>query len=80
MTSSVEAVLREALALPLNNRADVVSELLASLDAPAGDDPATVGSLWNRELELRARGALAGDTVDEPWADVRQRLADELAG
>ena len=68
------------LALPEEDRADVAAELLASLDGPAPDDPATVRSLWARELESRARRMLSGEVLGEDWASVRQRLADELAG
>jgi hypothetical protein len=80
MTSQAEALLREALALPEADRADVAAELLASLDTPASDDPATVRTLWAQELERRARRMLSGQAVGEDWSGVRQRLADELAG
>ncbi len=80
MSADAEAVLRQALSLADQDRADVVAELLASLDVPAEDDPATVRSLWTQELEWRAQRVLSGETVGEDWASVRQRLADELAG
>jgi hypothetical protein len=80
VTNQAEALLREALALPEGDRADVAAELLASLDMPASDDPATVRSLWAQELERRARRMLSGKAVGEEWSGVRQRLADELAG
>ena len=80
MTAEAEAVLREALALADEDRADVAAELLASLDASSNDDPATVRTLWSQELERRAKRALSGDAAGEDWAVVRQRLADELAG
>lgn len=56
MIAEAEALLREALALPVEDRADVAAELLASLDAPAADDPDTVRSLWSEELDRRACG------------------------
>jgi hypothetical protein len=80
MTNQAEALLREALALPEGDRADVAAELLASLDTPAAEDPAVVRSLWAQELEWRARQILSGEAVSEDWSEVRQRLADELAG
>ncbi len=49
MTAEAEAVLREALALPEEDRANVAAELLASLDVPAADDPDTVRALWGQE-------------------------------
>ena len=80
MSDQAEALLREALALPEEDRADVAAELLASLNAPSPDDPATVRTLWAQELERRARRALSGDAIAEDWASVRESLADELAG
>lgn len=80
MTTEVEALLRDALALPDKDRADVVAELLASLDAPAADDPATVRALWCEELEQRARRVLSREAIGEDWPTVRQRLNDELTG
>ena len=80
MTNQAAALLQEVLALPEEDRADVAAELLASLDAPAPDDPAAARSLWAQELESRARRMLSGEVAGEDWASVRQRLADELAG
>lgn len=79
MTAEAEALLREALALPDEDRANVAAELLASLDAPAAYDPATVRTLWNQELERRAKRVLSRDAFGEDWSSVRQRLA-ELGG
>ncbi|MHB1911773.1 MAG: addiction module protein, partial [Acidimicrobiales bacterium] len=75
MSNQAEALLQGVLALPEEDRADVAAELLASLDAPAADDPATVRSLWARELTSRARRMLSGETPGDDWATVRQRLA-----
>jgi len=78
VTTEVEALLREALALPDGDRADVAAELLASLDSAAADDPATVQALWREELERRAKRVLSRQTISEDWPTVRQRLTDEL--
>lgn len=78
VTTDAQAVLREALELPSNDRAGIAAELLASLDE--SDDADAVRSLWTRELEQRARQVLSGQAPGEAWATVRQRLADELAG
>lgn len=80
MTAQAEALLREALALPDEDRAVVAAELLASLDAPAAEDAQTVHTLWGQELDRRARRVLSGAAPGEDWSSVRQRLADELAG
>jgi hypothetical protein len=80
MTSRAQDVLREALALPLDERADVAAELLASLDDAAAERPADVEAAWLAEIERRARRALATEAGGVPWADVRRRAEDELRG
>ena len=80
MVNSTEALLREALALPDPERADLAAELLASLDDRVNDDPATVSELWREELERRGKRALSHDAVGENWDNVRERLTDELGG
>jgi hypothetical protein len=79
MTPSARDLLREALLLPLEDRADVAAELLASLDEEAVDDLATVEAEWAREIEERAKRAMAGDAVSSPWNDVRDAVARRLA-
>lgn len=78
MTDRAQALLREALALPAEERADVAAELLASLDEPPAEDPAAVQAAWAKEIERRARRVLAGDSAGEPWEDVRDRVARRL--
>jgi hypothetical protein len=77
-STDAEIVLRQALDLLPEDRADVAAELLASLEPE--DDPDTVSTLWAQELERRARRVLSGESPGEKWATVRQRLADEPAG
>lgn len=80
MTERAEAVLREALELPAEDRAGVAAELLASLDPPSTDDVATAQDLWVREIERRARRVLAGDTEGLEWSQVRDAAERQLAG
>lgn len=80
MTDQADALLREALALPDGERADLAAELLASLDRAPEDDPTTVRELWAREIEVRARRVLAGDSDSEDWHQVRERLGREFTG
>lgn len=77
MTDRAQALLREALALPLEERADVAAELLASLDG-AETDFADVEAAWAAEIEKRARRVLAGDSLGNPWEDVRRRAEADL--
>lgn len=78
MSTDAEIVLRQALDLTPEDRADVAAELLASLEPE--DDPGAVRTLWAQELQRRARRVLSGESPGEDWATVSQRLADELAG
>lgn len=78
MTSRAQDVLREALALPLGERADVAAELLASLDDAAAEHPDDVEGAWAAEIERRARRALANESGGLAWDDVRRRAEAEL--
>ena len=78
MTSRAHELLREALTLPLDERADVAAELLASLDDAAAEQPADVEAAWAAEIERRARRVLAGETTGVPWEDVRRRAEADL--
>jgi putative addiction module component (TIGR02574 family) len=78
MTSRARELLREALTLPIAERADVAAELLASLDAAQAENPAEVEAVWASEIERRARRVIAGESAGIPWSDVRQRAEAEL--
>ncbi|MGH9603402.1 MAG: addiction module protein [Terriglobales bacterium] len=78
MTHRAEELLREALTLPPEERADVAAELLASLEEPTVEDPAVVQSAWAREIDRRARRVLAGETRGEPWQNVHARISSRL--
>lgn len=78
MTSRAQELLREALTLPIAERADVAAELLASLDAAETDNPAEVEAAWASEIERRARRVIAGESAGIPWSDVRQRAEAEV--
>ena len=77
MTDQGNAVLREALALPADERAQVAADLIASLDEqrePTGE----VTAEWAVEIERRARQVLADPSAGEDWESARERIADEL--
>ena len=78
MTSRAQALLREALTLPIDERADVAAELLASLDDAGVEDPAEVEAAWAAEIEKRARWVIAGESQGTPWEEVRARAEAEL--
>lgn len=63
-------ILEEALALPLDERAQMVFELLKSLEPQeAGAEVA-----WLQEIERRLREVDAGSAQLEDWSAVRERL------
>lgn len=66
------------MALPIEERAGLAAELLASLDDTAPDDPAEVEAAWAVEIERRARRVIAGETAGIPWETVRQRAESDL--
>lgn len=78
MTSRAQDLLRQALALPIDERANVAAELLASLDADHEEDPAEVEAAWAAEIERRARRVMAGESQGIPWEDVRARAEAAL--
>ena len=77
MTSRAQQLLREALTLPAEERADVATELLASVDE-AESAMQAVETTWAAEIERRARRVLADRSAGTPWEDVRRRAEDEL--
>ena len=78
MSDRSQTLLREALTLSLDERADVAAELLASLDDATIEDMATVQAAWAAEIERRARRVLRGESAGESWEDVRERIVQRL--
>lgn len=78
MTSRAQQLLREALTLPIAERADVAAELLASLDDAEAENQADVEAAWAAEIERRARRVIDGQSAGIAWEDVRRRAEDEL--
>lgn len=66
------------MTLPVDERANVAAELLASLDEESGEDPAAVEAAWAAEIEKRARRVMSGESQGIPWDDVRARAEAEL--
>jgi hypothetical protein len=80
VSTDAQALLREAMSLPDEERADIAAELLASLDDAAVEDPAVARELWTREIERRARLVVAGEDDGQDWNDLRTRITNELTG
>ena len=79
MSPRAQDLLREALTLPAEERADLAAELLASLEEAPATNPAEVEAAWAREIERRARRVMSGESAGEPWDDVRARVIQRLA-
>ena len=78
MSPRAQELLREAMALPVKERADLAAELLASLDDAAAEDPAEIEAAWAAEIERRAPRVMASETAGIPWEDVCRRAEAEL--
>lgn len=80
MTDHTQAPLHDALALPIGERAELVHDLLASLEPAPADEPDQVTAAWNREFERRGHEVMDSDVAGTDWATVRDRLRTELTG
>ncbi len=76
MSASSEQILKEALALPPQERAELVEQLLATFQSPP--DP-NIDDMWAREAEDRLdaydRGELKAVSAEEVFKRIRQRRA-----
>jgi len=77
MTKGAEALLADALRLDMKTRADLATELLASLDGPA--DP-NADAAWAEEIERRVAAIEAGTEPLESWKEAKRRIARETLG
>ena len=75
MSKTGQEVLHEALQLDLSERAELVAELLASLDGEPDED---VEAAWAAEVERRAARARSGQDVGKSWAEVRDQIRNAL--
>ena len=67
-------LLREALQLPLDERAKMAAELLESLHASERD----VESAWATEIERRVAAARAGELESTDWRTVLARVEQDI--
>jgi putative addiction module component (TIGR02574 family) len=77
MIENARTVLREALALPADERARVAADLIASLDEERTDSH-EVAFAWASELERRAQQALRNPRSGDNWETARDRIAARL--
>ncbi len=76
MSAKSAALRTEVLALPIEERAVLAVELLASLDDDiAEDDPAEVDSAWGEEMARRSAQIAAGEVKSLSWSEVLEQVA-----
>ena len=77
MAASRDDILRQALALPERDRADLIGALIDSLDAETEEG---VEEAWRAEIERRALELDSGTVESIPWEVVKTRLARARRG
>ena len=77
MTQDASELLKRALALPPEERAELAGSLLESLDA-ADDDPRAVEAAWSEEIARRIEDLDSGKAKTVPWEEVRHRISSKL--
>ena len=75
MTSSARKLLQDVLALPENERLELASEIIASVD---GQDDGDWEAAWLAELDRRADAARARGESSSDWTDARARILRRL--
>lgn len=77
MSDEARQLLEGALRLPLDERADLAAELLASMDGPPDAD---AEHAWAVEIERRADRAVRGESAGKDWDAVRAEMEAKLRG
>jgi putative addiction module component (TIGR02574 family) len=77
MTAGMDDITQLALTLPVDQRAQVASALLASLDDPA--DSAEVHEAWTAEIKSRVDDITSGRVQTLSRDEVRAQLAADRA-
>jgi putative addiction module component (TIGR02574 family) len=77
MTEPSRKILKEALDLPEDERADLVCSLLDSFGAPPQSSERS-DEEWIAEIERRARAAMAGEP-GIPWDEARAEIERRLS-
>lgn len=72
MTQEANEVLKRALALPAEDRAELAGSLIESLDVEKDPD---VQAAWNEEIAHRIQDLDSGKASAIPWAEVRRKIA-----
>jgi len=71
------ALLDQVLSLPENDRAEMATRILESLDPEVQRD---VDEAWAVEIERRCAAVDAGTLATSDWKDVRARIERDIFG
>ena len=77
MTERSQKLLEEALTLPEEERAELASKILATLDGPPDDD---AEAQWADEIARRLEEYEKDPTRAESWAVVKARIRRKVWG
>ena len=78
MAKTADDLRTEVLALPVQERARIASDLLASLDSEPVDED-EIDRLWSVETQRRAAMLDSGGSGTLTWDDIEQRFAERRA-
>ena len=70
MSEKATTLLKEALALPANERAELASSLIDSLDSTCDED---VEAAWQEEIARRIERLRSGTARTIPWEEVQKK-------
>jgi putative addiction module component (TIGR02574 family) len=74
MTQEADELLKRALTLSPDDRAQLAGSLIDSLD----ETEAAVAEAWNKELARRIEELDSGKTKTIPWEEVRRKVTAKL--
>ena len=77
MTQEASELLKKALALSTQERAQLVDSLLESLEE-RHEDPPAVEAAWNDEVARRIAELDSGKAKTIPWEEIRHRISAKL--
>lgn len=76
MRRHAETVLKEALTLPEQDRAEIAGALLESLEP---EPEADVEAAWRQEVAVRVAALNTGKVETTPWREIRDRFLSRLS-
>ena len=71
MTRKSQKLLKDALDMPVRDRAAMAQRLIRSLDGPPDQG---VEAAWKKEIDRRLKKSRSGQTKAVPWETLRDRL------